>query len=240
MASIREWPAEERPIERLFDQGPEALGDAELIAILVGSGARGHSAVDAARAILAGAGGLVGLGRMDRHEMTDLHGVGPVIAARILAAVEIGRRLGERRRPPDRRFRSSRDIYEAYRHRLAHLDQEVFWVVILDARHRPIREVRVAMGGLSSCGVEAREVFRPAIRAGGAKVVLLHNHPSGDPRPSRDDITISRRLVQAGRILGLEILDHLVIASEGYASLRDLKLLDDGSNPMLIFHHGKG
>jgi len=240
MVPIKSWPVEDRPRERLSSVGARALSDAELLSLLFGSGRRGESAVEAARRFLSGIGGLSQLGRLDRNDLDECAGVGPAVASRVVAAVELGRRIGERRQSPERKFRSSRDIFEAYRHRLAPLLQEVFWVVVMDRRHRPIREICVGKGGLASCGVGPREVFRPAIQAGGATVVLLHNHPSGDPEPSIEDIEMSRRLFSAGHVLGIEILDHVVIASEGYASLRDLGLLQGEPGATTPSRHPSG
>ncbi len=240
MASINLWPVEEKPIKRLATVGVQGLSDSELLSFLFGSGKKGNNAVETARGVITQAGGLIKIQHMDLEELKQFYGIGSVVAARIVSAVELGRRIGERRQTPLKRIKSSRDIYELYRHRLIPLLQEVFMVVVIDNRHRPIKEVCVAKGGLCSCSVEPREVFRPAVVSGGAKVILMHNHPSGDPEPSKEDVEISRRLTEAGMILGVEVLDHLVIASEGYSSLRDLGLLEKNSKAFTVFRHLNG
>jgi len=228
MVSMKQYPPEDRPENRLFSLGARSLSDCELLAILIGStGRRGLSAAQKARALLRASGGLGSLCRLDEHRIARIQGAGRSVAARVSAAMELGVRAGERRRPPREKFRSSREIHEAYGHRLANMVQEIFLVVVLDNAHRPVREVCVARGGLNSCSVEPRDVFRPAVHSSGARVLLMHNHPSGDPTPSRDDVEISRRLADAGRIIGISVLDHVIIGSEGYSSLRDLGLLEE-------------
>jgi len=227
MVSQGQYPLEDRPEHRLFSLGAKSLSDCELLAILIGStGKRGISAAQKARVLLSASGGLGSLCRLDVHQIARMQGAGRSVAARVSAVMELGIRAGERRRTPRERFRSSRDIHEAYGHRLAHMVQEIFLVVVLDNAHRPVREVCVARGGLNSCSVEPRDVFRPAVHSSGASVLLMHNHPSGDPTPSRDDVEISRRLADAGRVIGISVLDHVIIGSEGYSSLRDLGLLE--------------
>lgn len=220
---IRRWPPGERPRERLLAGGPDDLSDAELLAVLLGTGdARsGRNALDAGRELLTRFGGLSGLRRAGLAELAELPGVGPVKVARILAALELGRRLHSHPSSEPLRLTCSLDVYRAYRGRLQGLLREVFMVVLLDARNRRIRELRISEGGLTSAVVHPREVLSPAIRESAAALLCLHNHPSGDPTPSAEDIDLTHRLCAAGELVGIPLLDHVVIGSEGYVSLAD-------------------
>ena len=226
MESLRTWPAEDLPRERLRGKGAAALGDVELIALLLGTGVAGEGVLESARRILGSVGGLDRLAGAGLGALTAVPGLGDAEAARILAAIELGMRVVERRRgAPGRAFRSSGDIWEAYRVRLGALPQEVFLVVGLNNRNEALREEVVAMGALNACLVSPREVFRPMIAEAAARVVAVHNHPSGDPQPSPDDVALTRRIAEAGALLGIALLDHVVIGRSGYASLRDMGLL---------------
>ncbi len=226
MESLRTWPAEDLPRERLRGKGAAALGDVELVALLLGTGVAGEGVLESARRILGSVGGLDRLAGAGLGALTAVPGLGDAKAARILAAIELGMRVVERRRgAPGRAFRSSADIWEAYRVRLGALPQEVFLVVGLNNRNEALREEVVAMGALNACLVSPREVFRPMIAEAAARVVAVHNHPSGDPQPSPDDVALTRRIAEAGALLGIALLDHVVIGRSGYASLRDMGLL---------------
>jgi DNA repair protein RadC len=227
MASMSTWPERERPRERLREKGPAALGDAELLALILGTGSGRDNAVDSARRVLGRAGGLERLPGQGLRGLSALPGLGEAKAARIVAALELGVRVVERRScAPDRgRFTCSADIYKAYRARLAALPQEVLLVVGLSTRNEPVCEVEVARGSLCDCAVGPREVFRPLIAEAAARAVAVHNHPSGDCTPSPHDVVLTRRLAEAGELLGIPVLDHIVIGRGTYASLRDLGLL---------------
>ncbi|MDD5308835.1 MAG: DNA repair protein RadC [Deltaproteobacteria bacterium] len=228
MASTLLLTEGDRPRERLRDLGARSLGDAELVALVLGTGNGGGSACDVARDLLAAAGGLARLARLGPHGLADLPGVGEAKAARIAAAFELGLRVVEKTGRDGRsrgRFGCSADIYQAYRVRLALMQQEVFFAVGLNNKNEPIREALVAKGSLTECRVEPREVFCPMIAEAAARLALVHNHPSGDPRPSSHDVALTRRLVEVGELVGIPVLDHVVIGHGSYASLRDLGLL---------------
>lgn len=226
---MHSWPLSERPRERLRQKGAPALGDAELLALLLGTGTGGENAVDAARRILGAQGGVDRLARLGLGALEQLPGIGVAKAARIIAALELGQRVVERRLDGARRarFGCSVDIFEAFRGRLGALQQEVVLVLGLNNKNELIREEVVARGSIDECLVGPREVFRPMIAEAAARIVLLHNHPSGDPSPSPQDVALTRRLAAVGDLVGIPLLDHLVIGRSSFSSLRDLGLLGD-------------
>jgi DNA repair protein RadC len=217
--AIRDWPALERPRERLYSDGAGALASRELLAILVGSGRTGASAVDIAGDLLHGAGGsLRRLAAANPAELAAVPGIGPAVAARISAALELGRRLA-REGPLERgRIRGPRDVYERCAPGLRDLAQEEFRVLMLNTQHAVVREQVVTRGTLDTSLVHPREVFRAAITESAASLILVHNHPSGDPSPSAEDRAVTRQLAEAGRLLGIPVLDHVVIGDGRYVS----------------------
>jgi DNA repair protein RadC len=223
---IKEWPAAERPRERLRGAGAEALSGRELIAILVGSGTEGRSAVEVAGDVLARAGGsLRRLAAMPARQLEATAGVGPATAARVLAALELGRRLA-REGPVDRgRIQGPRDVYDRCAPAMRDLTQEEFRVLHLNTQHAVTSEIVVTRGILDTSVVHAREVFRAAIAESAAALMLVHNHPSGDPTPSPDDHEVTRRLAEAGRLLGIPVLDHIIIGDARYVSFVEAGLL---------------
>ncbi len=214
-----------RPRERLFGGGPALLHDSEVLALLLGTGVAGAPAPALAARLLDAAGGLRALLARTPEELAALPGLGAARAARLLAAAELGRRALEQ---PLRRglpFRSSRDVFRHFAPRLADLAVEQFHALLLDGKHRVLRDVLVSQGTLTSSPVHPREVFGCAMRHGAAAVVLLHNHPSGDPTPSSDDLDVTRRLCQVGELVGIRVLDHVVVGDGSYASLADRGLM---------------
>jgi len=199
--------------------GPEALSDAELLALLLRTGDRGRDALAVATRLLALSGGLAGLARASAGELAVVPGVGPAKSASLRASVELGRRLAARRLAPGTPIRGPGDVFRHFHPRLRHASTERFFVVLLDGRHRVVRHELVSQGTLTASLVHPREVFRPALRASAAAVVLVHNHPSGDPTPSREDREITERLARAGELLGIPVLDHVVVAERGYRSV---------------------
>ena len=214
-------PPRPGPRERLAAQGPEVLSDAELLALLLGTGRRGNPALRVAEGLLDQHGGLAGLARAATGELRATPGVGPAKAATVLAALEVGRRLAGRRLLPGDPIRGPADVHRHFHPRLRDAPCERFLVLLLDGRHRVMREVQTSQGTLTASLVHPREVFRPALREAAAAVVLVHNHPSGDPTPSREDREITARLARAGALLGVPVLDHVVVAEQGYVSLRE-------------------
>jgi DNA repair protein RadC len=211
----------DRPRERLEALGVAALSDAELLALLLRTGGPGADALAVAAGLLAAQGGLLGLARAAGPELARVSGVGPAKAASLRAGLELGRRLAARRLEAGRPIRGPEDVFRHFHSELRHASQERFYVVLLDGRHRVLRHELVSQGTLTASLVHPREVFRPVLRAAAAAVVLVHNHPSGDPTPSREDRDITERLVRAGELLGIPVLDHVVVAERGYRSLRE-------------------
>ena len=226
MSSLRSWPSVDLPRERLREKGATALGDAELIALLLGTGGAGENALESSQRILRAVGGLDRIASAGLGALTSVPGLGEAKASRLLAAIELGLRVVERRSDATKRaFCRSEEIWEAYRARLGALQQEVFMVVGLNNRNEALREEVVAKGTINECVVSPREVFRPMIAEAAARIVALHNHPSGDPAPSPQDVALTRRLAEAGALIGIPLLDHVVIGRRGYASLRDMGLI---------------
>lgn len=219
---INELGIGERPREKLLTNGAAALSAAELLAIILGSGTAGGNALAVARAVLAAAGGsLRRLAGMSAVDLARLRGIGPARAAEVLACLELAKRFGEEEFAPGTAFRGSYDVYAHFRERLADERCEYFYAVLLDNKHRKIRDVRVSQGSLTSSIVHPRDVFLPVIRESAAAVIFVHNHPSGDPTPSREDIEITRRLREVGELVGVRVLDHLVIGRGRYVSFVD-------------------
>ena len=216
---IREWPVEDRPRERLYHKGAEALADAELLAILLGTGVRGRSAMDVARDLLAQFGSLPGLAGRGVAELAAVRGVGRVKAVCLAAAFELTRRLRSRNGGTRVVLSSPEQVFARYGPLMEDLKKEVFRVALLDAQNGLLRDVVVSEGTLSASLVHPREVFKPAILESAASVILLHNHPSGDPTPSREDLRLTRQLVECSRLLDLRIHDHVIIGRERFVSL---------------------
>ena len=194
--------------------------DEEILATLLGP--ISPESLARARQLLAHVGGYPNLTRASARDFMVAEGVGPAAASRIQAAVEVGRRALTAPLERGDVIRSSRQVIERFAPRLVDVDQEVFSVVLLDTKHRVIEVVEISRGSLDSTIVHPRECFRPAIRAGAAAVIAVHNHPSGDPTPSAEDRGITRRLVTVGELIGIELLDHVIIAQDGGYSFRDV------------------
>ena len=220
----------EMPRERLFSLGAFALSDAELVTLLLGTGCAGSRAPELAAGLLASRGGLAGLAGSDLRELMDVRGIGRTKAAALFAALELGRRLSSQRLREGDAIRSPEDVFRHFYTRLRHARQEHFFVLLLDGRHRVLGEEIVSLGTLTASLVHPREVFRPALRASAAALILVHNHPSGDPEPSPEDRTVTERLASAGELLGIPVLDHVVVAERGFRSLRDDGGLGSASN----------
>lgn len=219
MALLSVLNPDARPRERLLAYGPRALSDAELVALILGGGAVGLSVVDVAQALLSVRGGVGGLARASIDELRRQPGVGLARGAAVLAALEIGRRAVGERPERGRRIGSASDVAAHLRARLATCAVEEFWAVALDVRHRVLWEACLARGSLTGVEVHPRDVFRPLIRGGAAAVIFCHNHPSGDPSPSQQDLDLTIRLRDVGELCGIMVLDHLVVGTDGFTSL---------------------
>jgi DNA repair protein RadC len=209
----------DRPREKLEQLGARGLGDNELLALVIGSGSRDADALTVANQLIEHAGGLHGLTRMGLDYLRLVSGVGPARAARIIAAVELGRRTlirGVAERP---QLSTPRQVAAYLLPQYGAGSVEQFGIVMLDTKHRVIRIRIVSVGSLDSTIVHPREVFREAASASASAIVLFHNHPSGDPTPSPDDLVLPTRLVHAGGIMGIDVIDHLILADQRYFSL---------------------
>lgn len=223
--TIKELPSDERPREKLVAHGPEALSNSELLAILINTGSRGESVTSLCHRILQeSGGGLRGVMRRDLDSLTEIRGVGPAKAITILAAVELGRRIAQLTPEERPQIRNPEDLAVLFEPRLTALDHEQLLVAVLDTKHRLERLVTVYQGSVNSAQVRTAEVFKEAVRANAPAIALAHNHPSGDPTPSADDIALTADLERAARILDIELIDHLVIGDGRWLSLRRLGL----------------
>lgn len=219
--SIRELPVAERPRERLQSLGPGALTAAELIGLVWGSGVRGASATHVAEDCLVRLEGLDGLGRASATELESVPGVGPVRAAQVAAAFELGRRLLADWPAGRWSVRAPRDLADRLLLQMGRLEREELRVVLLNTRNVVLGVHTVYVGNVSAALVRVGELFRDAIRRHAAGLILVHNHPSGDPTPSPDDLHLTAETVAAGRLLDVAVLDHLIIGHDAYVSLRD-------------------
>ncbi|MET0500314.1 MAG: DNA repair protein RadC [Candidatus Binatia bacterium] len=225
--TIKEWPKEDRPREKLLEQGARALSDTELLAIILrtGNASTGESAIDHARLLLRRFNGLKGLDDVSSGELGIVKGIGPAKIAQIKASLEIAKRLGNHKWEAGQPLRSSEDVFRHFRDSLEKEKRELFYVILLNNKNRKIREVRISEGSLTASLVHPREVYNPVIRESAAAVIFVHNHPSGDPAPSQEDIEITRRLKEVGEVMGVRVLDHVVIGHDRYFSFSDRGML---------------
>jgi DNA repair protein RadC len=213
---------EDRPREKLADRGKGALGDNELLAVLLGHGSRGATALELANRLLAELGGLRGLARVSPADLGRQRGVGPATAGRIVAAVELGRRSVVRASPARVQITAPVDAARYLLPRYGTADVEHGGVLLLDARHRVLHARVLTRGTADATPMHPRDVFREAALAGAAALVLFHNHPSGDPLPSPEDLALTQRMIEAGDLMGIVVVDHLILGDTRYCSLRDL------------------
>jgi DNA repair protein RadC len=221
---IKELPPSEQPRERLRDYGPSALSDAELLAILLRTGLTGLNVVQLAQKLLLEHGGWAGLQRLSFEEMTKIHGLGEAKAAQVKAALEIGRRLLLAQPEQRPQISSPADVANLLLVEMAHLEQEHLRVVLLNTKNYVLKISTVYIGSINSSAVRVGEVFKEALKQNAASIIVVHNHPSGDPTPSPEDVVVTRQLVEAGRLLGVEVLDHLIIGQGRWVSLRERRL----------------
>ncbi len=211
----------DRPREKLERVGAGGLGDNELLAIVLGHGVPRTGALELANAVLDAVGGLHGLARATTDDVRRVPGIGAARASQLIAAVEAGRRTLVRARRDRVRFVSPRDAAEFLVPQFGTRPVEQFGVVLLDTKHRVLRTTVLSVGTLDASIVHPREVFRAAASAGAAALVVFHNHPSGDPTPSEDDVALTKRLVRAGDLMGIPVLDHVIVAENRFCSLKD-------------------
>ena len=218
---IADLAENDRPRERLVNQGPENLSNPELIAILLRVGLPGENAVEVGQRLLNKFGGLAGLRRASLAEICNERGIGPAKAAQIKAAIELGSRLSKDRQDDLITINGPEDVGNLLQYDLRGLEQEVLIVILLDTRNHVLEKVELYRGSINSSQVRVAEVFTPAIRRNAAAVIIVHNHPSGDPTPSPDDVALTRAIVQSGKILDIDVLDHIVIGRNSNVSLKE-------------------
>ena len=225
--TIKDWPAGDRPREKLLANGPQSLSDTELLAIILrnGNASTGESAIDHARVLLGRFGGLKGMEEATGSDLGKVKGIGPAKIAQIKASLELARRIGSHKWEPGQSLRSSEDVFRHFRDDLEKEKRELFYVVLLNNKNKKIRDVKISEGSLTASLVHPREVYNPVIRESAAAVIFVHNHPSGDPAPSPEDIEITRRLKEVGDLMGVRVLDHVVVGRDRYFSFNDKGML---------------
>lgn len=218
---MKELPAHERPRERFKQYGPSALSHAELLAILIRTGTSQTSARDLAENLLLQTQGLKGLATVEIAEMAGIHGMGETKSIQILAAVELGRRIFSMETEELPTVRSPKDAASIFLSTLRYQQKEHFLVAHLNTKNQVLAVETISIGTLNASLVHPRELFKTAVRRSSASLILAHNHPSGDPKPSTEDLQLTRRLQQAGELMGIEVLDHLIIGGDQFISLKE-------------------
>jgi len=219
--TVHDLPLSERPRERLLKLGSEALSAQEILALILGRGIKGESVMVTSQKLLSRFGNLKGIANASVEELTQTRGIGPAKAAQIKAALELSKRLeadiGELPRPI---LKSPEDVVSVVRSQLKGKKKEYFLVLCLDTRNRLISCQPVSIGSLDTSIVHPREVFKEAVSSCAASIIFAHNHPSGDPEPSKEDVELTKRLAKAGEIIGIDVLDHLIVCDKSYSSLK--------------------
>jgi DNA repair protein RadC len=218
---ITRWPKKERPRERLLQHGPQPLSEAELLGILLGKGTRKKTAIDLARELIDQYESLQKLFSRSPSELMKVKGIGSAKAATLSAAFELARRIQSQKSGAKASFKRSSEVFEHYLPLMRDLRKEVFIVLLLNRANRLIKEVTISEGTLEASIVHPRDVFREALLEPAAGIILIHNHPSGNANPSEEDLQITKQLVEAGRLLGIRVYDHIILAGESYRSLAD-------------------
>lgn len=219
---ITDWAVEDRPRERLWQKGPSSLSDAELLAILIGSGTRNHSALDLARELLALAGNTLGeLGKLSAGDICKIKGLGEAKAVIIAASLELGRRRKMAEAAENPQIRSSADVFNIISPVMEDLPHEEFWILFLNRANRITGRMKVSQGGVSGTVTDVRIIMKKAIEMLASGLVICHNHPSGNNSPSESDIRITQKIKEAGALMDIQLLDHLIIAGRDYYSFAD-------------------
>ncbi len=219
---IKSWAEEDRPREKLMTQGRRSLTDAELIAILIGSGSRDETAVELSKRILHHySNDLNKLGKASIIELSNFKGIGEAKAISIIAALEIGRRRNDFETKTPENISSSKDAYNTMRRHLLDLNHEEFWILLIGRSQKVLSKELVSRGGLSETVVDPKIIFSMALQHMATGIILIHNHPSGNLKPSQQDIFLTKKLAEAGKVLDIKVLDHLIITDNGYYSFAD-------------------
>jgi DNA repair protein RadC len=219
--TVHDLPISERPRERLFKLGSEALSAQEILALILGRGIKGESVIETSQKLLSRFGNLKGIAHASVEELTQTRGIGPAKAAQIKASLELSKRLeadvGDKPKPV---LKSPEDVAAVVRSQLKGKKKEHFLVLCLDTRNRLINHKLVSIGSLDTSIVHPREVFKEAVSSSAASVIFVHNHPSGDPEPSKEDVELTKRLAKAGEVIGIDVLDHIIVCDNNYLSLK--------------------
>ncbi|MEJ2636538.1 MAG: DNA repair protein RadC [Calditrichia bacterium] len=224
---IKDWPEDERPREKLAALGPEYLSNSELLAILFRTGSHNNTAVDLAKAILNQLGDLHTLAQTDFRHFSKLKGIGPAKALTLAATFEIARRIAALPNRQKLKITSPDVVYQKFGPHLSVLRKEIFMVLLLNSANILMREYKISEGTLNASLVHPREVFQPAITETAASIILMHNHPSGETQPSAEDKNITHRLVEAGKLMDIPVLDHIIVGREGFYSFKEEGLIPD-------------
>lgn len=219
---IKDIEQSQRPRERLEEHGAEVLTNAELIAILLRVGMKGSSAIQIGQRLLTIFKGLAGLKKANFHQLCQVEGVGPAKAAQIKAAIEVGNRIAQHKPEDHVMITSPQDVADQVQYEMAGFEQEELWVLLLDSRNRYFNTEKLYRGSLNSSSVRPAEIFKSGIRLNAAALIIVHNHPSGDPSPSPEDTQLTRMLIEAGEMLELPILDHIIVGSQGICSIKSI------------------
>lgn len=224
--TIKDLPLSERPREKLKECGVESLSNAELIAIIIRTGYKNYSALDLANKVLAiDPSGIKNLASISLEELKRIKGIGSCKAAQIIAAVELGKRISTFRESPKTRITSPNIVVNMFMEEMRYFKREHFRILNLDTKNQIISIEEISIGNLNTSIVHPREVFNRAIRRSANTIMLLHNHPSGDPTPSQQDINVTMRLIEAGRIIGIDVLDHIILGDNSYISMKQERLI---------------
>ncbi|MBI5183878.1 MAG: DNA repair protein RadC [Nitrospinae bacterium] len=225
--TIKHWPQDERPRERLIKYGADELSDAQLLAIIIRTGVSTDkkSALDLARELITRFGNFSKMDTISIAELCNVNGIGKAKAVQIKAAMEIGKRMLSQNGDAIIRIRTSKDVVNHYIPLMRNIKKEIFKTILLDGKNKIIKDVTISEGSLTSSIVHPREVFNPAIKESASAIIFIHNHPSGDPTPSKDDIEITHRLIKAGEIIGIKTLDHIIIGDGRYFSFVDKEMM---------------
>lgn len=218
---IKEMPEDMRPREKMLSIGPEALTTAELLAVILRTGNNSMSAIDLATMLLVKSEGLMGLIEKTPQDLCRIKGIGPAKVAQLKAAVELGRRLACEVSTPKGVVSSPADVYNLLKERMRYYDREYFTAVLLNTKHHIIGVEIISIGSLNASLVHPRELFKSCIKRSAAALIVAHNHPSGDPTPSAEDREITRRLAEVGKIVGIQVLDHIIIGEKDFVSLKE-------------------
>ena len=220
--NINQWAAEDRPREKMMQKGAEALSDAELLAILIGSGNTEETAVALMQRVLAACGNdLNRLGKWEVRDFSQFKGLGPAKSITIMAALELGKRRKLQERPERASIRSSQDIYELFHPLLCDLPTEEFWVLLLNQASKVINKVRISRGGIDQTTADVRTILREALLQRAVQIVLVHNHPSGNPRPSSNDCHLTELVKKAAQTMNIRLTDHIIVTDGKYYSFND-------------------